>query len=193
MEQRVAILMDAVTTAGSDDLYELAYFSVTMPGVRLTVPETVEIGDPITVKVDTNVKEAVAAFVSLLSNADIIDETTVKVQDGRGDASFSTNALQPGKYVVTGSIKGEAYTEVGVILEKAEVMEVVEESEEVEESISQIEPETESETRVETIESAGERELNESPEGQETPVITWDLLIAVIVAISISIVVRRRR
>jgi hypothetical protein len=96
---------------------------------------------------------------------------------------------------VTGSIKGEAYTEVGVILEKAEVMEVVEESEEVEESISQIEPETEteSETRVETIESAGERELNESPEGQETPVIIWDLLIAVIVAISISIVVRRRR
>ncbi len=197
MEQRVAILMDAVTTAGSDDLYELAYFSVTMPRVRLTVPETVKIGDPITVKVETNVKDAVAAFVSLLSNADIIDETTVKVQDGRGDASFNTNALQPGKYVVTGSIKGEAYTEVGVILEKAEVMEVVEESEEVEESISQIEPETEteteSETRVETIESAGERELNESPEGQETPVITWDLLIAVIVAISISIVVRRRR
>ncbi len=195
MEQRVAILMDEVTTAGSDDLYELAYFSVTMPGVRLTVPETVKIGDSITVKVDTNVKDAVAAFVSLLSNAEIIEEITVKVQDGRGDASFNTNALQPGKYVVTGSIKGEAYTEVGVILEKAEVMEVVEEIEEVEESISQIEPETEteSETRVETIESAGERELNESPEGQETPVITWDLLIAVIVAISISIVVRRRR
>lgn len=193
MEQRVAILMDEVTTAGSDDLYELAYFSVTMPRVRLTVQETVKIGDSITVKVDTNVKDAVAAFVSLLSNAEIIEEITVKVQDGRGDASFNTNALQPGKYVVTGSIKGEAYTEVGVILEKAEVMEVVEEIEEVEESISQIEPETESETRVETIESAGERELNESPEGQETPVITWDLLIAVIVAISISIVVRRRR
>ncbi|MEA2052554.1 MAG: hypothetical protein U9O90_07010, partial [Euryarchaeota archaeon] len=31
MEQRVAILMDKVTTAGSDDLYELAYFAVTMP------------------------------------------------------------------------------------------------------------------------------------------------------------------
>ncbi|MEA2051377.1 MAG: hypothetical protein U9O90_00900, partial [Euryarchaeota archaeon] len=154
---------------------------------RLTVQETVKIGDPISVKVETNVKDAVAAFVSLLSNADIIDEITVKVQNGRGNVSFNTNALQPGKYVVTGSIKGEAYTEVGVILEKAEV---VEESEEVEESISQIEPET----RIETIESrAGESELNESPEGQETPVITWDLLIAVIVAISISIVVRRRR
>ncbi|MEA1997836.1 MAG: hypothetical protein U9N61_00725, partial [Euryarchaeota archaeon] len=175
-----------VTTAGSDDLYELAYFAVTMPRVRLTVQETVKIGDPISVKVDTNVKDAVAAFVSLLSNADIIDEITVKVQNGRGNVSFNTNALQPGKYVVTGSIKGEAYTEVGVILEKAEV---VEESKEVEESISQIE----TETRVETIESVGERELNESPEGQETPVITWDLLIAVIVAISISIVVRRRR
>jgi hypothetical protein len=167
--------------------------SVTMPRVRLTVQETVKIGDPISVKVDTNVKDAVAAFVSLLSNTEIIDEITVKVQNGRGDASFNTNALQPGKYVVTGSIKGEAYTEVGVILEKAEVMEVVEESEEVEESILQNESETEPETTVEAIESsAGERELNESPEGQETPLITWDLLIAVIVAISISIVVRRR-
>jgi hypothetical protein len=195
MEQRVAILMDDVTTAGSDDLYELAYFSVTMPGVRLTVPETVEIGDPVTVKVDTNVKDAVAAFVSLLSNADIIDETTVKVQNGRGDASFNTNALQPGKYVVTGSIKGEAYTEVGVRLENAEVMEVVEEIEEVEELISQNESvtETESETRGEAIESAGESEPKESPKGQETPAITWDLPIAAIVAISISIVVRRRR
>ncbi len=197
MDQRVAILIDKVTTAGSDDLYELAYFSVTMPRVRLTVQETVKIGDPISVKVDTNVKDAVAAFVSLLSNADIIDEITVEVQDGRGDASFNTNGLQPGKYVVTGSIKGEAYDEVGVRLLKAEVMEVVEEVkeavEEVEESISQNESETESETTVEAIESAGESELNESPEGQETPVITWDLLIAVIVAISISIVLRRRR
>jgi hypothetical protein len=168
-----------------------------MPRVRLTVQETVKIGDPISVKVDTNVKDAVAAFVSLLSNADIIDEITVEVQDGRGDASFNTNGLQPGKYVVTGSIKGEAYDEVGVRLLKAEVMEVVEEVkeavEEVEESISQNESETESETTVEAIESAGESELNESPEGQETPVITWDLLIAVIVAISISIVLRRRR
>ena len=190
MEQRVTILMDEVTTAGSDDLYELAYFAVTMPRVRLTVQETVKIGDPISVKVETNVKDGVAAFVSLLSNADIINEITVKVQNGRADASFNTNALQPGKYVVTGSIKGEAYTEVGVILEKAEVMEVEEESEEVEELILQ----NESETRVETIESrAGESELNESPKGQETPVITWDLLIAVIVAISISIVERRRR
>ncbi len=197
MEQRVAILMDEVTTAGSDDLYELAYFAVTMPRVRLTVQETVKIGDPISVKVETNVKDGVAAFVSLLSNADIIDEITVKVQNGRADASFNTNSLQPGKYVVTGSIKGEAYTEVGVRLEKAEVMdvveEVVEESEEVEELISQHESVTEPETTVEAIESADERELNESPEGQETPVITWDLLIAVIVAISISIVVRRRR
>jgi len=71
-----------------------------------------------------------------------------------------------------------------------EVKEVVEE---VEELISQIESETEPETRVEATESVGESEQNENPEGLETPVITWDLLIAAIVAISISIVVRRRR
>jgi hypothetical protein len=88
MEQRVAILMDKMTTAGSDDLYELAYFSVTMPKVRLTVPETVKIGDPISVNVETNMEEGVEAFVSLLSNANIINETTVVVKSGSGDVSF---------------------------------------------------------------------------------------------------------
>nr|CBH40064.1 hypothetical membrane protein [uncultured archaeon] len=189
MEQRVAILEDKMTTAGSDDLYELAYFSVTMPKVRLTVPETVKIGDPISVKVETNMEDGVEAFVSLLSNASIINETTVVVTSGSGDASFDTNGLQPGKYVVTGSIKGEAYDEVGVILVEAE-----EESEEVEESIAQNEPVTEPETTVETIENAGESELKEEHEGEEQklPVIAWDLVIAIIVAIFISIVVRRR-
>ena len=53
---------------------------------------------------------------------------------------------------------------------------------------------TEPETTVETIEGAGESELNVSSEGeeQEMPIIAWDLVIAVIVAIFISIVVRRR-
>ena len=193
MEQRVAILMDKMTTAGSDDLYELAYFSVTMPKVRLTVPETVEIGTAISVKVETNMEEGVEAFVSLLSNGNITNETTVVVKSGSGDASFDTNGLQPGKYTVTGSIKAEAYDEVGVILEERE--ERGEEIEEVEESIPQNEPVTEPETTVETIESAGESELNERQEGeeQEIPVNAWDLVIAVFVAIFISIVVRRRR
>jgi hypothetical protein len=189
MEQRVAILTDKMTTAGSDDLYELAYFSVTMPKIRLTVPETVEIGDAISVKVETNMEDGVEAFVSLLSNASIINETTVIVKSGRGDASFDTNGLQPGKYVVTCSIKGEAYNEEGVILVETE------ESEEVEESIPQNEPVvTEPETTLETIESADESELNEGPEGEEqkVPLIAWDLVVAVFVAIIISIVVRRR-
>ena len=193
MEQRVAILMDKMTTAGSDDLYELAYFSVTMPKVRLTVPETVKIGDAISVKVETNVEEGVEAFVSLLSNTSIIDETTVVVKSGSGDASFDTNGLQSGKYTVTGSIKGEAYDEVGVRLVEREERE--EESEEVEESIQQNESVTEPEITLETIESGGESELNEGPEGekQKLPVIAWDLVIAVFVAIFILLVVRRRR
>jgi hypothetical protein len=155
----------------------------------LTVPETVEIGDAISVKVETNMEDGVEAFVSLLSNASIINETTVIVKSGRGDASFDTNGLQPGKYVVTCSIKGEAYNEEGVILVETE------ESEEVEESIPQNEPVvTEPETTLETIESADESELNEGPEGEEqkVPLIAWDLVVAVFVAIIISIVVRRR-
>jgi hypothetical protein len=199
-----------MTTAGSDDLYELAYFSVTMPKVRLTVPETVKIGDAISVKVETNMEDGVEAFVSLLSNGNIINETTVVVKSGSGDASFDTNGLQPGKYVVTGSIKGEAYNEAGVILVEAEERREErgargDEIEEVEESIPQNESVTEPETGVETIESADESELNEDQEDeselnedqegeeQKLPVIAWDLLIAVIVVIFISIVVRRRR
>jgi len=154
----------------------------------------VEIGTAISVKVETNMEDGVAAFVSLLSNGNIINETTVVVKSGSGDASFDTTGLQPGKYAVTGSIKAEAYDEVGVILVEAEEV-VGEEIEEVEESIAQNEPVvTEPETTVETIESAGESELNVSSEGKEQklPVIAWDLVIAVFVAIFISIVVRRR-
>jgi hypothetical protein len=191
MEQRVAILMDKMTTAGSDDLYELAYFSVTMPKVRLTVPETVKIGDAISVKVETNMENGVEAFVSLWSNGNITNETTVVVKSGGGDASFDTNGLQPGEYVVTGSIKGEAYDEAGVILVETDEV-VAEEIEEVEESIPQNESVTEPETGVETIESADESELNEDQEEQKLPLIAWDLVIAVLVAIFISIVVRRR-
>ncbi|HID20282.1 MAG TPA: hypothetical protein EYP28_05040 [Methanophagales archaeon] len=192
MEQRVAILLDEITTAGSDDLYELAYFTVRLSTVRLKVPETVEIGTAINVTVETNIKDDVAAFVSLLLNSRIIDETTAEVKSGSADASFDTNELQPGEYAVTASIKGEVYDEKTVILVagKEEVVEE-EESEEGKESILQNEAVTEPE--VEAIESAGEGEINESQEGEEIPVNAWDLLIAAIMAISISIAVRRRR
>jgi hypothetical protein len=154
----------------------------------------VKIGDAISVKVETNMEDGVEAFVSLLSNGNIINETTVVVKSGSGDASFDTTGRQPGKYTVTGSIKGEAYNEVGVILVETEEV-VEEEIEEVEESIPQNESVTELETTVETIENAGESELNEGQEGEEQklPVIAWDLVIAAIVAIFISIVVRRCR
>jgi hypothetical protein len=159
----------------------------------------VKIGDAISVKMETNMEEGVEAFVSLLSNGNIINETTVVVKSGSVDASFDTNGLQPGKYAVTGAIKGEAYDEVGVILVEMEEWGEErgargEESEEVEESIPQNKPVTEPETTVETIENAGESELKGGQEGEEQklPVIAWDLVIAVFVAIFISIVVRRR-
>ncbi len=62
------MLMDAITFVGSDELYAKACFSVSTPEVILTVPETVEIGTAISVNAETNIKDGVEAFVSLLFN-----------------------------------------------------------------------------------------------------------------------------
>jgi hypothetical protein len=96
LEQRVAILMDAITSAGSDDLYEKACFSVSPPEVILEVPETVEIGTVIEVKAETNIKDGTEAFVSLSQNSSIIKKTTVEVKSGSVTENIITSGLQPG-------------------------------------------------------------------------------------------------
>ncbi len=184
LEQRVAILMDAITSAGSDDLYEKACFSVSTPEVILEVPETVEIGTAINVKGETNMKEGTAAFVSLSFDSNIINKKTVKVKSGGVSTSFNTSGLQPGRYNVAVDVSGRASDAKEVML--VEKKEVVEEGKE---EIAQNESLTEHEEEVN--ESAGE--INESYEGEEErkiPVNIWDLVIAVIMAIFIRITVK---
>ena len=186
LEQRVAILMDAITSAGSDDLYEKACFSVSAPEVILEVPETVEIGTVIEVKAETNIKDGTEAFVSLSQNSRIINKTTVEVKSGSVTESIITSGLQPGRYNVAVDVSERAFDEKMVTL--VEKKEVVEEGKE---EIAQNESLPEHEPLEEANVSAGE--INESYEEEnerKMPVSPCDLLIAAIMAIFIAVVVK---
>ena len=196
LEQRVAILLDAITSAGSDDLFERADFSVHAPKVILKEPKTVvEIGDEITVKAETNIREGEKAFISLFQNSssNILKKTFALVENGSVNASINTSGLLPGKYNIAVDISGRASAEKEIILvEKKEV--VVDGKEEIAQNESLTEPGT-VEKANESI-GVGEGEINESYEEEEErkiPVNVWDLLIAVVVAIFISFAARRRR
>ena len=199
LEQKVALLEDKLTSAGSDDLFEKAYFSVSTPKVSLEVPGTVKIGDAISVKAETNIREGEKAFISLSQNSSIIKKTSALVKNGGSvDASINTSGssrLLPGKYNVAVDISGRASDEKEVIL--VEKKEEEQESEEGKESMPQNESVTEPVAVAGANESVGESsgEINESQEGEERkiPVSVGDLLIAVIAAIFISVVVKRIR
>lgn len=168
LEQRVAILMDALTSAGSDDLFERADFSVHAPKVILKEPKTVvEIGDEITVKVETNIKTGAKAFISLFQNSssNILKKTFALVKNGSVDASINTSGLQPGRYNVAVDISGRVSAEKEIILvEKKEVVE--EGKEEVAQNESVTEPALEA--AKEANETVGEGGfLNETWEGWE--------------------------
>jgi len=195
LEQRVAILEDALSSAGSDDLFVLAYFSVSTPKVRSAVPVTVEIGTAISVKAVTNIKNGEKAFVSLSFNSSILKKISVLVENGSVNASINTSGLQPGTYNVAVDVRGRASDENTVILVEKEVEEEQEqESKEEEESIPQNESlaEPEAVDVEKAVESAGELKENLEGEEREIPVSVCDLLIAVIAAISISIAMKRR-
>ncbi|NMX20931.1 hypothetical protein C5S30_00505, partial [ANME-1 cluster archaeon GoMg4] len=109
MEQRVAILEDAMTSAGSDDMFELAYFSVSTPQVSLDLPETAEVDDEILVTAETNIKDGEKAFLSLSFNSNIIKTTSTLVKDGRVNANINTSGLQPGRYNIAVDVSGRAH------------------------------------------------------------------------------------
>jgi len=109
-------------------------------------------------------------------------------------ASIRVGCYLASKYNIAVDISGRASAEKEIILvEKKEV------EEESKEEIAQNESLTEPGTVEKANESigVGEGEINESYEEEEEerkiPVNVWDLLIAVVVAIFISFVVRRWR
>jgi len=117
-----------------------------------------------------------------------VDNTTVVVASGSVAASFNTSGLQPGRYNVAVDVSGLGSDKKEVVLVEKEV-----------EESKELIPTPTPEAAKEANETEGEGEfLNETrEEGEEVPkkipVNMCDLLIAVIVAISISIAVKRRR
>jgi len=130
------------------------------------------------------------AFVSLLFNSSVMDETTVVVASGSVTASINTSGLQPGRYNVAVDVSGRASDEKEVVL-------VEKGKEPIPKNESLTEPALEA--VEEANETVGEGEfLNETGEGGEEvqkkiPVHVCDLVIAVVVASAILAVARRRR
>ncbi|MEA2074194.1 MAG: hypothetical protein U9O85_00400, partial [Euryarchaeota archaeon] len=188
MEQRVAILEDAMTSAGSDDMFDLAYFSVSTPQVSLDLPETAEVDDEILVTAETNIKDGEKAFLSLSFNSNIIKTTSTLVEDGSVHTNINTSGLQPGRYNVAVYISGRASDETEVIL-----VEKKEKEEEGKESIPQNESVTEPEAGGEANESVGEGNESHEEEERKIPVNVWDVLIAVVMTTLVSVGMKRRR
>ena len=185
LTQRVALLDDAISTAGSDDMYEKAYFTISAPTVSLKALGAVAIGDAIIVKAETNIRNGERVFVSLSQSPGIIDKTTVVVENGSVNASINTSGLLPGSYILKVDVSGRASDEMEVILVEKEVVE-----EDGEEETANNESVTVPEDVGEVNESVG----NESREGEGgiLPVNAHDLLIAVVTAIFISLFVTQR-
>lgn len=186
MEQRVEILEAAITSAGSDDMFELAYFSVSTPQVSLDLPETAEVDDEIQVTAETNIKDGEKAFVSLSFNANIIKTTSTLIEDGSVHTSIDTSGLQPGRYNVAVYISGRASDEKEVILvEKTE--------EESEESLPQNESLAEPEAIAEVNESLSAGNESQEEQGEQgIPVNAWEVLIALAMATFVSVGMKRR-
>jgi hypothetical protein len=152
LEQRVAILLDALNLPGSDDLYKLAYFTLAIPKVRLEVPHSVDRGDELLVKAETNIDEGAEALVTLSYDDRIIDKIVIAVRDGSVNTTIDTTGLQPGTYTVTVNIMGEATDEKDVIVVENKKGVVTEDKDgEDNESISLNESVAEAEVREDTV------------------------------------------
>ncbi|PXF51731.1 MAG: hypothetical protein C4B55_05080 [Candidatus Methanophagaceae archaeon] len=229
LKQKIAILEgeDVLGEAGSDDLYEKAYFTVSAPRVSLEVPGTVQIGDPISVTAETNIKDGERAFVFLSQNSSLVDKTTATVAGRKVEASLNTSGLglQPGKYEVKVDVSGRASDEKVVTLVEKEENEptqppVSNETEppgsnetEPPEPPGMNEPKPQGENELEIEGGFGEAELGEegangtnegfeeeeAGEGAEgkpkmrIPLNSWDLLVSVCLAFSISTALKKRR
>lgn len=229
LKQKIAILEgeDVLGEAGSDDLYEKAYFTVSAPRVSLEVPGTVQIGDPISVTAETNIKDGERAFVFLSQNSSLVDKTTTTVAGRKVEASLNTSGLglQPGKYEVKVDVSGRASDEKVVTLVEKEENEPTQppgsneteppgsnETEPPEPpGMNEPKPQGENELEIEggfgeaelgeegangTNEGFEEEEAGEGAEGKpkiKIPLNSWDLLVSVCLAFSISTALKKRR
>ncbi|MDI6886631.1 MAG: hypothetical protein QMD22_09925 [archaeon] len=114
LDQRVAIVEDAIKKAGSDDIFVKKEFKVVNPEVKLAL-EDATFGENLTVVATTNVKEGTSAWISMGEEGSEDKEIKkVKVNNGRITAEFDTNKLSVGRWKVIVDIPGRCCDE-GVI------------------------------------------------------------------------------
>ena len=114
MDLKVAIVEDAITRAGSDDLSVKKEFKVVTPEVNLKL-EDATFGEDLTIVATTNVKEGAMAWIRVEkegSEERVIK--TIKVENGTIRAEFDTNKLSIGRWKVTVDIPDRCSDE-GVI------------------------------------------------------------------------------
>ncbi len=184
MEQRVEIIESAISSAGSDDLYEKAFFTVSSPKVTLKVPEYVEIGDAIEVIAETNIKDSESAVVTLSKGSRNIDSVTSYVEDGEVKARFNTSSLEPGEYSISVDISGRASDEKFISLvasERKEKEEASVEEEAAEGNVSGVEKKEERVNASVNETGVKERAGKEGEKTQKTPIIFLDLFISLLI------------
>jgi len=183
MEQRVEIIESAISSAGSDYLYEKAFFTVSSPKVTLKVPEYVEVGDTIEVIAETNIKDGESAVVTLSKGSRNIDSVTSYVEDGEVKARFNTSSLEPGEYSISVDISGRASDEKFISLVASERKEKEEASVEEEAAEGNVSGVEEKERVNESVNETGveERAGKESEKTQKTPIIFLDLFISLLI------------
>jgi len=184
MEQRVEIIESAISSAGSDDLYEKAFFTVSSPKVTLKVPEYVEVGDAIEVIAETNIMDGESAVVTLSKSSRNIDSVTSYVENGKVEARFNTSSLEPGEYSISIDISGRASDEKFISLVKSERKEKEEASVEEEAAEGNVSGVEKKEERVNaSVNETGvkERAGKEGEKTQKTPIIFLDLFVSFII------------
>jgi hypothetical protein len=100
LDLKIALLEDAITRAGSDDLFVKQEFKVVNPEVNLELADAI-FGEPLTILATTNVNDGTMAWISLRKEGrDDKEIKTVKVDNGTILAEFDTTTLSVGSWNV---------------------------------------------------------------------------------------------
>ena len=198
LEQRLEILEDALTAAGSDDLFEEATLVVRSPEVELHAPKSVSVGELLEVQAETNVRDGELARFTL-SNSSFRLEMTAFVENSWLRVSFNTSKLQPGVYKLTVDVAGRVQDYKNVTLLATKKSEAKSTPASTNESVSEVgageelsEETFENETQPPLAAGAGGGNVsNESSPLSGFPRVPASSLL-VVVALTAAFVLRRR-
>jgi hypothetical protein len=121
LDLRIAIVEDAITRAGSDDIFVKKEFKVVNPEVELELADVV-FGENLRIVATTNVKEGVIAWISVGKEGSKDKEIrTVKVENGTIMAEFDTTILSVGRWNVSVNIPDRCSDEGVITIHEASI------------------------------------------------------------------------